>query len=563
MTPSQNLARSWASLSFLLLVMTGCHLPQLCCPDPGPVLPDDYNGATSEENSAQVGIGEFFNDPLLTQLLTDGLARNQELKIRNQEVRVARNEIMARRGAYLPFVNIGARGGFDRNSRYYPFGAVEDQVTYPGGGKFPDPLTNVGVFSSLRWQVDIWRQLRNSRDAAIQRYYEALEARNYLITQLVAETAENYYELSSLDKRLDFVNQTIEIQSQSLQAAKAQKEAARSTELAVQRFLAEVRRNESQRMIVDQRIIEVENRINFLVGRYPQRVERQAWDFINLDSRALRVGVPADLLRNRRDIRAAELEIAASGLDVRVARANFFPRLDIAAGVGFEAFDPRFLFDPGAFIARTVGELVAPLINKQAIRAEYLNANARQLQAIYNYQRTVLEAFTEVVNLMSKAENYRRSVEIKREQVLALEESVKVASNLFQRAHPDVEYMDVLFAQRDLLEARTVLIETKQQQLSAIVKAYQALGGGFLLTSSGQEFPELFCQPAAEPDSNPVPQAPFNGPLEILPEGEVEPAAPATEMPATETPGTETPGTETPGTETPAADTQSRLPPVE
>lgn len=202
--------------------------------------------------------------------------------------------------------------------------AAEDQLTYPIGGRFPDPLPNVRLSADLFWRIDIWRELRNARDAAMQRWCEAIEARNYFVTRLVAEIAENYYELAGLDKRLEFLNQTIEIQQQSLKVAKAQKEAARGTELGVQRFLAEVRKNESQRLIVRQRIIEVENRINFLVGRYPQSVDRVSWDFISLDSRALQVGVPAQPLLNRRDIRAAERELAASGLDVLVARAHFF-----------------------------------------------------------------------------------------------------------------------------------------------------------------------------------------------------------------------------------------------
>ncbi len=515
----------------LLLVISGCRTPSLCGPDAGPVLPGDFNGATSPDNSAEIGIDEFFNEPILTQLIAQGLAQNQELKIRNQEVEIASNEIMARRGAYLPFVTIGAGGGVARASRFTPLGAAEEQLTYPGDRHFPSPLPNAGLSANLIWQVDIWRQLRNARDAAMQRYCEAIEARNYFITRLVSETAENYYELAALDQRLVYLNQTIELQQRSLEVAKAQKEAARGTELAVQRFLGEVRKNESQRLIVNQKIIEVQNKINFLVGRYPQPVDREKWDFINLDSRVLSVGMPAQLLQNRRDILAAERELAATGLDVSVARANFYPRLDIVAGVGYEAFNPRYLFDPGALVANAAGGLVAPLINKQAIRAEYLNANARQLQAVYNYQRTVLNAFTEVVNRISKVENYRNSVAIKQEQVKALAESVRVATDLFQGARPEVEYMDVLFAQRDLLEARTVLIETKQQQLSAIVMAYQALGGGCLMLDYDPEFPGDFpTDGTTDPNEMMTPPAPAPVP---------EPAAPAG-LPA---PGEELPPT--------------------
>jgi outer membrane protein TolC len=509
----------------VLLTSSGCRIiPSLCCADSAAPLPDTYIGVTTAENSAQVGIVEFFDDPVLSQLIIQGLLQNQELKIRNQEVMISYNQIMAARGAYLPFVSAVFRGGMERNSRFTPLGAAEDQLTTPTGGRFPDPLGNMHVSADLWWQIDIWRQLRNARDAAIQRYWEAVEARNYLITQLVADIAGNYYELSSLDQRLVYLDQTIKLQMDSLDVARAQLANARGTELGVQRFLAEVRKNESQRLIIRQRIVEVENRINFAVGRFPQPVERQSWNFITLDSRPLNVGVPPQLLLNRRDIQAAEREVAAAGLDVLVARKNFFPKLILTGGVGYEAFDPKYLFDPGAFIANAAGELVAPLANRAAIRAEYLNANARQLQAIYEYQRTVLDAFREVVNNMAKVENYRRSVAIKQQQVQALDKSVLVARDLFfspiEEKFAQVEYIDILLATRDLLEARTVLIETKQEQLTAIVDAYQALGGGLLVTNNGPLFPELFCNP----------QYQINMPASTPPEA-IEPPAPNEEAP--------------------------------
>jgi outer membrane protein TolC len=99
------------------------------------------------------------------------------------------------------------------------------------------------------------------------------------------------------------------------------------------------------------------------------------------------------------------------------------------------------------------------------------------LQAIYNYQQTVLRAHIEVVNYLTKVENYRRSIEGKKQQLQALEASVDAANNLFQNAR--AEYVEVLLAQRELMEARMLLIDIKQEQLAAVINAYQALGGGW------------------------------------------------------------------------------------
>ena len=461
----------------ILLVLPGCAIPKLNPAKAGPSLPEDFRGVTSAENSADLSPMEFFSDPRLTSLFDQAMNGNQQLRILTEDIRIANNEVLRRRGAYLPFVTIGTNSSLTKYSGYTLTGADNNQDFLPGGGSFPNPYPDFMGAADVSWQIDIWRQLRNSRDSAGLRFLSTRDGWNYVLTRLIAEIAENYYQLMGLDKQLETLDRTITLQEQSLEIAKARKAAARDTELAVQRFQAEVRKNQSQKLIIRQEIIEAENRINFLCGRYPQPVERESAGFIDLELHSLSVGVPSQLLGNRPDVRQAERELAAAGLDVKVARANFYPKLIITAGVGFEAFDPKYLFyTPESLIYSVAGGFVAPLVNKKAIQADYLNANARQLQCLYDYQRTLLNAFTEVVNRVNKVQNYSRSIEIKKQQLESLETAVSVASNLFQNAR--LEYIDVLLAQRDRNDARLVLIDTKREQLSAIVNAYQALGGG-------------------------------------------------------------------------------------
>lgn len=511
-TPCKRYAVATAIVCSLVLILPGCGIPQLRNPWASREIPATYNGEVSDENSAQVGIDEFFNDSILTGLIHEGLTGNQQLKILAEDIQVANNEILKRRGAYLPFVTIGGRAGLEKPSLYTPAGAVDDQLFSGNGHHFPTPLPNFLTAANFSWQVDIWRQLRNARDSAARRYLGTLEGRNYVVTRLVAEIAESYYGLLALDKRIETLDITIGLQEQSLEVAKAQKEGVRGTELGVQRFRAEVRKNQSQKLIIRQEIIEVENRINFLVGRFPEPVARRSSEgFYDLNLHALRKGMPCDLLLNRPDIRQAERELEAAGLDIKVARANFYPKLVLSAGVGYEAFNTRYLFlTPESLIYGVAGDLVAPLINRNAIKADYMTANAKQLQALYDYQRTVLNAYTEVINRMSKVENYTQSIEIKKEQLESLEASVDIATKLFQNAR--TEYIDVLFAQRDLNEARLVLIDTKREQLSAIVNTYQALGGGLVPF----EYPDVSYETAAA--NMPMPSAPTDiNPTPVIP----------------------------------------------
>jgi outer membrane protein, multidrug efflux system len=481
----QAIARAIAC-GIMLLVLPSCGIPPLRHPDPPPGLPADFNGSTSPENSAQLGIEEFYNDRMLTCLIEKALFDNRELKVLNEEVRIAGNEVLSRSGAYLPFVSVGAGAGLNRYSRFTEEGAGILDDSYLPGKHFTNPSGNFGTGLNLTWQLDIYRQLRNARDAAALRYVSASEKRNYFVTTLIAEIAENFYRLMGLDKRLENLNQIIELQERSLEIAKARFAAARSPELGVLRFQAELQRNYSEKLIINQSIIQGENRINFLVNRYPQRVERDSSGFYDLKIHPLSVGLPSQLLQNRPDIRQAERELAAAGLDVKVARVNFFPQLVIASGVGLQSLILNHLFEPNAVIGNIAGGLVGPLVNKRAIRAQYLTANARQLQSIYNYQRVILEAFTQVINRMTMVENFSKSVEIKKQQLKTLEDAVRSAEDLFQNAR--IEYIDVLFSQRDLRDARVVLIDTKTEQLSAIVNAYQALGGGVSVILTPEDF---------------------------------------------------------------------------
>ena len=480
----KNLVLSTTIVSSLLLVLPSCRIPQLRPAEQVRELPVTFNGVATEDSSAQIGIDEFFNDPILTSLIDEGLTGNLELKNLAEDIQIANNEVLRRRGAYLPFVTLGGGAALNKYSPYTLLGADNAQNLQPNLHHFPQPMPDFLAAANLSWQIDVWRQLRNARDAACLRFLGTTEGRNYVVTRLVADIAENYYTLLALDKRIENLDQIIELQQASLERAKSLKIGAQGTELGVQRFTAEVRKNQSEKLIIKQDIIEVENRINFLLGRFPQPVERSS-EFFKLNLQDLRLGLPPELLRNRPDIRKAELELTATGLDIQVARANFYPKVMINSGVGYEAFNTRyFIASPESLVWGVAGDLVAPVINRTAIKADYQNANAKQLQALYDYQRIILNAFTEVVNRYSMVQNYSNSIEIKQKQLESLEASVDVASKLFQAAQ--VQYMDVLFAQRDLVDARMVLIDTKKRQLSAIVNTYQALGGGLVRTDFGQ-----------------------------------------------------------------------------
>lgn len=420
---------------------------------------------------------EFFAEPELAALIDAALAGNQELNILLQEIEVDRNEALARSGEYLPSVGIRAGAGTEKVGRYTRNGAVEEQLEVKPGEEFPEPLDEFGVAATVAWEVDIWGRLRNSTRAAVLRYAATTEGRNFAVTRLVAEIARTYYELVALDKRLALIDQTIAIQADALGVIRLQKAAGRANELAVRRFEAEVQRNQTRRFETLQQVTEAENRLNVLVGRAAGDVARTAREFEAPTLRAIEPGSAADLLARRPDVRRAELQLAAAELDVKAARARFYPALGINGAIGLESFELSSLAStPASVLYGLSAELTMPLLNRRALKAAFSTANARQLQALYEYQRTLVVAWVEVANQLARIRNLEGSYAAKATQVQALGESIELANRLFRSARAD--YLEVLLTQREALESRIELVEIRQQQLDARVTAFQALGGG-------------------------------------------------------------------------------------
>lgn len=459
------------------LLFTACKTPTIVEKTANTVVPESFGSSQDTVNSAAINWSEYFSDPYMIALIDTALKNNQEWNITLQEIQISQNEISARKGEYLPFVGIRAGAGVDKTARYTPFGANEATTDIEPGRPMPEPVPDFIVGAFANWEVDIWHKLRNAKKSAVMRYLASVEGRNFMQTNLVAEIAQSYYELLALDNELEIVKRNIEIQNNAYLIVKQQKQAARVTELAVRRFEAQVLKTTALQYSIKQEITETENRINYLLGRYPEPIKRSSESFMNFQPDSSLAGIPSQLLQNRPDIKQAELELAAAKLDIKVAKARFYPSLDISAGVGLQAFNPAFFLKPESLLYSIAGDLAAPLINRNAIKAAYKTASAQQIQAVYKYEQTILNAYIEVANQLAMMSNMDKSYELKQQEVQALTRSIDISNELFRSARAD--YMEVLLTQREALDSKFELVETKMKQMSARVGLYRSLGGGW------------------------------------------------------------------------------------
>lgn len=465
-------------LVLICLAYAACKIPQVAIRNENKNVPGAFNDSKDTLNAATIKWRQFFNDKYLVDLIDTALQNNQELNLTLQEIEIAKNEVRAKKGEILPSVGYRAGAGLEKVGLYTSQGAGDASADITPGKKVPEVLPDYQVGITANWEADIWHKLRNAKKAATMRYLSTVEGKNFVVTNLIAEVANSYYELLAFDNQLDIVKKNITLQSNALELMKIQKQATRVTELAVRKFEAEVYNSKSLEFSIQQNITETQNRINFLLGRYPQPIKRNRESFNDLIPTLVKVGIPSQLLANRADIKQAELGIASAKLDVKVAKAQFYPSFGISATLGFQAFNPSYLVRaPESLLYSLAGDLAGPLINKNAIKASYLTANAKQIQAVYTYEKTILNGYIETANQLSNINNLEKTYNLKAKQVEALTQSVEISNDLFRSARAD--YFEVLMTQRDALASKLELIETKKQQLNAVVNIYQALGGGW------------------------------------------------------------------------------------
>ncbi|NBV05890.1 MAG: TolC family protein [Proteobacteria bacterium] len=413
----------------------------------------------------------FFKDEQLVTLIETALKNNQNLNILDQEINIANNQVMARQGQYLPKVGIAAGYESEKTNKFTSSGADD------AAAGLPDKLHNRQLLLNTSWEVDIWKKLRNFAKSSYLEYLASIEGRNFVVTQLVAEVASDYYELMSLDNQLEIIEQYTKTLQEAQQVVKWQQVAGRNTSLPVKRFDAEVLKNQSRKYKIQQQIVITENHLNTLLGRLPQHIERDSKKFQKIAIQDFATDIPSALLDNRPDVKQASLKLEAAKLDVKAVKTEFYPSLNIDANVGYRSFNSHHFIDPASVFYDIAGNLTAPLLNRNAIKADYFSSNNRQIKAIYNYEQTFINAFAEVSNQLASVENLKQIYAFKLKQTEALSESFDISNILFKAAR--VDYLESLLTRRDYLESQIELTEVKQQQLTSYVNLYKALGGGW------------------------------------------------------------------------------------
>ena len=455
-----------------LLCMGACKTPQAT------ILPKDTLKASlasmSRDSSVTISPAwrDFFQDSVLRSLIDTALQNNHDLKITLQELAIAKSAITAKQGALLPSVSANVGAGISKVGRYTAEGAGNVGTELTPGRKIPTVIPDLAPTLQMDWTIDLWGKLNSDKKSAVERYLASEAGQRAIKSQLVADVAENYYALLALDYKLLVMQQYIALQKNAVRIARIQKEADADTQLAVEKFEAELAKAQADEYVLRQSIIETENNLNLLLGRLPQPIARAKSDFLQLPMPATAHALSTQLLLQRPDVVQAEHALEAAKWDVETARKEFLPSFNLSAAVGLNAFNPKYLVKlPESLIFSALGSLTAPLINKKAIQANFSQADALQIEALYNYDKALMTAYIEMSTLQSKITNLKQLRQFKQKQDEALMRAVSAAQKLYLNNR--ATYLEVIDSERGQLDCKMELIDTKLQQLSTLIDMYR------------------------------------------------------------------------------------------
>ncbi len=410
----------------------------------------------------------LFADTVLKALVREGLYQNLNLKVAVQKIAEAQAALGQTKAAFLP--NLSGNASVTRSKQ------SAASLDYPPGTVISTLYTAYQLGLSTTWEADVWGQLSSAKKAAYANLLQTDAAKRAIQTQLIANIADNYYALLAYDKELEILEQTLQNRIKDVETMKALKEGdvvngAALVQSEANRYAAEVAIPDVKRSIR-----ETENAIDILVGRPPGALNRTKLDNQQPITN-LQTGVPAQLLKNRPDVQQAEYTFRSAFENTNVARTYFYPAFTITASGGFSNLQLKDFFINSVFYNIAAG-LTQPIFNQGINKARLKTAQAQQLEALYNYQQTLLTAGQEVSNALYAYQSGVEKDGSRSKQIAALLKSVDYTEQLL-RYSSATNYTDVLTSEQNLLAAQLSGVNDRLQQLQAIVDLYRALGGGW------------------------------------------------------------------------------------
>ena len=426
-----------------------------------PPVADSYSQfSTDSITYADVPWWEVYTDTLLINLIDTALNNNQDINIATERVR----EYMGLRrmtvSELFPSVgvNLKYRGTSDKNSQ---------------GMRVSDNQFEAKALIS--WEIDLWGKLRRQKESATANLTGIIESRRSVEMFLIAEVAQKYYEIVTLQSELNIVKKTIDDRKEAVRIALLRFRSGLTSEIAYKQAQVELAETQVKLPTVEQNIVIHNNELSFLLGSPPSKITvSPKLDITSLPDH-IPAGLSSTLINRRPDIRKSEQDLIAANAQVGVARAEFFPALSLTGSLGFESGNLADFFRTPLW--GHAANLLSPVFQYGKNKGRFEAAKAIREQKVLAYQKSILNGFREVSDGVTRFQKSKIIRKLNEELEVSARSYLKLAK--LQYINGVIAYIDVLDAQRKLFEAEIDLNTSIRNEYLSLVYLYKALGGGW------------------------------------------------------------------------------------
>jgi NodT family efflux transporter outer membrane factor (OMF) lipoprotein len=447
-----------------LLALAGCSVrrPYVA---PKEAVPPAWSAPASPaaDASSLAAWWDTFEDPVLTSLVRRAVAGNLDVRTALSRVREAR---ASTRAAQAPLRPSADGSGAPRFS-----GAAGD-----GASRF---IQSYSLGLDASWELDVFGGIRSGVDAAAATAEARAADLNDVLVSLAAEVALDYIDLRATQRRVEIAQSNLALQVQTLDLTRFRQQAGLGTDLEVQQALSNVASTRAQIAGLEGQVAQVVHALSVLVGQPPVALagEFATSGAIPSAPADVAVGVPAETLRRRPDVRSAERQLAAQWAQTNVARADLYPSFRLAGSIGLESLSIAKLFVPGAAAWSASPSVGTRLFNRQQLRENLVIQTERQAQAAVAYEARVLGALLDVEDSLTAL----MQEQARRDQLTAAADAAQQSADLSLQLYTAGlrDFREVLDAQRSLLSLQDSLASSRAAVSTDLVRLYKALGGGW------------------------------------------------------------------------------------
>jgi multidrug efflux system outer membrane protein len=461
-------------LTFALAIGSVSCVSKLAYTEPELPLPEkfQYTATADTASIANLEWKQFFSDPILQGLIEKGIKNNYDLQIALKQVAASQEKLKQAKYMQYPDVGFGVSGQISKPSKNSMNG--QSLNLFLGQSHVED----YNAAFNLSWEADIWGKIKNQQEVSRMQYLQTYEGSKAVQTQVVAAIAQGYYNLLMLDRQLAIAKSNLELSSNTLMITQKMWESGDNTSLGVQQAAAQKQATELLIAQLEQNIAIQENALSILTGELPNKVNRTIEMSDTSLPQNITAGLPAAMVSRRPDVRQQELVLLESNAMVGVAQANMYPALKITANGGVNSFKIDNWFQiPASLFGSVLGGITQPIFQKRQLKTDLAVAKIQREKNVLAFRQSVLNAVGEITDALVSNENLKVQEQKATEQTTTLKDGIKSAQLLYKGG--SANYLEVITAQGNSLQAELNLASIKRQRLSSIVDLYRALGGGW------------------------------------------------------------------------------------